>query len=166
NFPLLPASRHAIKDMVTACAKKMEPSAIEEAGCAVCGQLLLRTELSKLRLVKNLLHVLEVPGMTRLRRRSERDPIRSIPGPVTDHSLCMICDTCRATLRKDKLPKNALAQGLWIGEVPPELQDLRFVEKLVIAHVWYSNCFVRVSSRFRKMIANVLAFESPVPKIY
>ncbi|KAF9491188.1 hypothetical protein BDN71DRAFT_1359690, partial [Pleurotus eryngii] len=164
-FPLLLASKHAIKNMVTACAKKMEPSAVEEAGCAVCGQLVLRTELSKLRSVKNLLHVLVVPGMTRMRRRSERDPIRSIPGPVTDHSLRMICNSCRATLRKDKLPKNALARGLWIGEVPPELQDLRFVEKLVIARVRFSSCFVRVSSGFRKMIANALAFESPVPKI-
>ncbi|KDQ25055.1 hypothetical protein PLEOSDRAFT_1078941 [Pleurotus ostreatus PC15] len=57
-------------------------------------------------------------------------------------------------------------QGLWLGAVPAELQDLRFVEKLVIARVRYSNCFVRVSSGFRKMIANALAFESPVPKVY
>ncbi|KAF9492852.1 hypothetical protein BDN71DRAFT_1396020 [Pleurotus eryngii] len=166
DFPPLPASRYTVKAMVTACAKRMEPSAVEEAGCSVCAQLVPTTELLRLKSVKNFLHALEMPGVTRQIRKTDHDPIKSIPGPVIDRSISRICSTCRTALRKDQMPKNALARRLWIGEVPPELQDLRFVEKLVIARVWYSNCFVRVSSGFRKMIANALAFESPVPKIY
>ncbi|KAF4582627.1 hypothetical protein EYR40_002550 [Pleurotus pulmonarius] len=54
NFPPSPPSKYAIKNMVTACAKRMEFSAIQEAGCAVCGQLVVKTELSKLKAVKFL----------------------------------------------------------------------------------------------------------------
>ncbi|KAJ8697096.1 hypothetical protein PTI98_006902 [Pleurotus ostreatus] len=148
DFPPLPASKYSIKNMVTACAKKMEPLAVQEAGCAVCGQLVLKAELSRLKAVKNLLYVLEAPGVSRMQRQQASDPIRSIPGAVIDHSISMV------------------SRGLWLGTVPPQLKELRFVEKLVIARVRYSSCFIRVSSGFRKMIANALAFESPVPKIY
>ncbi|KAF4593532.1 hypothetical protein EYR40_008318 [Pleurotus pulmonarius] len=61
----------------------------------------------------------------------------------------MVCNSCRSALRKEKMPKNALARGLWLGPVPPILQELNFIE-----------------NGFRKMTANALCFESPVPKIY
>ncbi|KAG5220769.1 hypothetical protein IMY05_C4521000700 [Salix suchowensis] len=49
DFPPLPTSKYAVKNIVTACAKRMEFSAVQEAGCAVCGQLVPKTELSRLR---------------------------------------------------------------------------------------------------------------------
>jgi len=60
----------------------------------------------------------------------------------------------------------ALARNLWIGNVPEELKCLRFVEKILIAHVCHTCSFVKVASGMRKMKANVVAFESPTPKIY
>ena len=59
-----------------------------------------------------------------------------------------------------------MAQNLWIGTVPEELKCLRFVEKILIARVHHTCSFVKVASGMRKMKANVVAFESPIPKIY
>jgi hypothetical protein len=56
--------------------------------------------------------------------------------------------------------------GLWIGSVPKVLSDLRFVEKLLIACVHHNCCFIRVASGMRKMTSHVVAFQSPIPKIY
>lgn len=47
------------------------------------------------------------------------------------------------------------------------LSCLRYVEKLLVARVRINSCFVRVaSSSLRKMASHVIAFESPVPKVY
>ena len=78
----------------------------------------------------------------------------------------MICVMCRAAIRKGNVPANALATGLWIGKVPPELSELRFIEKLLIARLRHNCCFVRVASGMRKMTSHVVAFQSPTPKLY
>ncbi|KAG6913716.1 hypothetical protein DXG01_004725, partial [Tephrocybe rancida] len=39
-------------------------------------------------------------------------------------------------LMKGKLPKNSLANGLWIGDIPEALKDLTFAERLMIARVY------------------------------
>ncbi|KAH7871530.1 uncharacterized protein C8R40DRAFT_1054441, partial [Lentinula edodes] len=40
------------------------------------------------------------------------------------------------------------------------------MERLLIARVRYSCCFIRISSERTKIKANVIAFESPTPKLY
>src|SRR6266567_1063967 len=87
-------------------------------------------------------------------------------GPVLDYSCSKICNDCRMSVRKGKVPRLALANGLWLGKVPDELKSLRFVEKLLIARVCHTCCYVKVASGMRKMKANIIAFESPIPKIY
>ncbi|KAK0216367.1 hypothetical protein IW262DRAFT_1299592 [Armillaria fumosa] len=73
---------------------------------------------------------------------------------------------------KGKVPKRALANNLWIGEVPEVLSQLSFVERILVARVHHSCCFVRVAVAghpglgARKMISHVVAFESPVSKVY
>ena len=70
-------------------------------------------------------------------------------------------------MRKGKVPRDALANGLWLGAVPDELSCLSFVEKLLIACIRVNSCFIRVaSSGLRKMASHVITFESPIPKIY
>ncbi|KAG5220667.1 ATP-dependent DNA helicase [Salix suchowensis] len=154
DFPPLPASRYALKAMVTACAKRMEPSAVEEAGCCVCAQLVPTTELSRLKSVKNLLHALEMPGVTRQIRKTDRDPIKSIPGPVIDHSISRICRTCRTALRKDQMPKNALA--------PCDAGDerMRTVTSNPVACARFFKFMVEV------FIYEVLRFDADGPGVY
>jgi hypothetical protein len=78
----------------------------------------------------------------------------------------MICNTCRFAIRKGKAPQNALANGLWLGQVPKVLSDLWFIEKLLIARLRHNCCFVRVASGMRKMTSHVVAFQAPIPKLY
>ena len=144
----------------------MNESYIEESGCAVCGELTPLKAISRLKSVKKLLHVLVTPGVTRKERKDTTSPIQDFSGPVLDYQCDKICDQCRKAIRANKIPKLALANNLWIGKVPEELKCLRFVEKILIARVRHTCSFVKVASGMRKMKANVVAFESPIPKIY
>ncbi|KAJ3911825.1 hypothetical protein F5877DRAFT_13430, partial [Lentinula edodes] len=142
----------------------------EEAGCAVCGQLTLRTELSPLKHIKNYLHILEADGVTRTSRLNIVDPVQEVKGPVLDLSAGdNVCNLCRFSLRIGKIPKFALCNGLWLGEVPDVLKDLTFYEKMLISRVCYTKCFVRVQKGggiHSKMVSNVIAFENPTALIY
>jgi hypothetical protein len=51
--------------------------------------------------------------------------------------------------------------------VPSVLSSLTYIERLLVARVRVNSCFIRVaSSGLRKMASHVVAFESPVPKLY
>ena len=140
---------------------------LQEAGCAVCGQLTPIMKLTKLKSMKQCLNVLQAQGITRIERKDLSNPIQEYRGPVLDHGCNRICDDCRQQLRKGQVPRNALAKGLWIGAVPDELSSLKFMERLLIARVRINSCFVRVAaSGLRKMTSHVISFESPVPKVY
>jgi hypothetical protein len=70
------------------------------------------------------------------------------------------------SIRCNKVPRLALACGLWLGNVPEELSSLQFVEKLLIARVRHTCCFLKISTGGHKMKANAIAFETPIPKVY
>ncbi|KAH7909104.1 hypothetical protein BJ138DRAFT_986275, partial [Hygrophoropsis aurantiaca] len=135
------------------------PTRLAEAGCAVCGSL-NRLELMKPLdvLDQSCLDLLTpaISGVTRQLRTSSGEPIQAIPGPVLDNQCSNVCNNCVDVLSRGKTPTLSLANGLWIGEVPPELRDLSYVEKLLIARVRHNRCIIRVaSSGMNKMIANV-----------
>ena len=168
-FPPSPPDDQLMCDIVRDFCFDSSPDKMEEAGCAVCGQLTPTSQLTRLKTVKQCLHVLEAQGhgITRVERKHPSKPIQEYKGPVLDHKCNRICDNCRKHLRKGEVPRNALAKGLWIGPVPDELSSLKFMERLLIACVRINSCFVRVAtSGLRKMTSHVIAFESPVPKVY
>ena len=166
EFPPSPLDCELGHKIVSNACKKMSRSCFEELGCAVCGELKPLNKTSQLKSVKNLLHVLVSPGVTRKERKDATTPIQEYSGPALDYRCNKICDDCRKPLRMNKVPTLALANNLWIGTVPDELKCLRFVEKMLIARVRHTCSFVKVASGMRKMKANVVAFESPIPKIY
>ncbi|KIO06694.1 hypothetical protein M404DRAFT_24394 [Pisolithus tinctorius Marx 270] len=59
------------------------------------------------------------------------------------HTTTSVCQACLDELRKpsNKPPRYALANGLWIGRIPWQLQVLTFPEQLLIAHL-YPRVFV------------------------
>ncbi|KAJ6484749.1 hypothetical protein C8R45DRAFT_769854, partial [Mycena sanguinolenta] len=77
-----------------------------------------------------------------------------------------VCVKCEAILRRKAVPTYALANHLWIGSVPLELQGLSFAEKMLIARVRHTQCVVRVASGRGKLMGNVVMFESPIAKVY
>ena len=141
-FPPSPPDNKLMCDIARDFCSESSPDKMEEAGCTVCGQLTPSSELSRLKSVKQCLHILQAQGITRIERTHSSKPINEFNGPVIDHKCNRICDNCRKHLRTGQVPRNALANGLWIGTVPDELSSLRFTEKLLIACVCINSCFI------------------------
>ena len=109
------------------------------------GSLCYGCDLVPLKTIKNLLRILEEPGVTREEHRDAAEKIREYNGPVIDRECKMVCAKCRQSLRKNVVPRLALCRNLWIGPVPKELSELNIVEKMLIARVCHNSCFVRVN---------------------
>ncbi|EPS97382.1 hypothetical protein FOMPIDRAFT_1128451 [Fomitopsis schrenkii] len=82
-----------------------------------------------------------------------------------------ICVTCLTAIKHHRLPRRALANGLWIGDIPPPLQALSFVEKILVAKYRHNACVVEVhqgngAPGQRKMRANTVIFPQPIDKVY
>ncbi|KAI0283176.1 hypothetical protein BC826DRAFT_1093846 [Russula brevipes] len=159
-FPPTPPDKNLLCDIVRGVCVDSSPGIMEEGGCAVCGQLTQTTQLTRLKTVKNHLHILKAQGVSRIQRNNASDPVREFSGPILDHRCNRICDRCRKQVRNGIIPRNALAGGIWLGDVPIELSGLN-------CRVRINGCYIRVAaSGLRKMTSHVIAFESPVPKVY
>jgi len=142
SFPPAPPDALLRRKIINGFCEAIEPSKFEEAGCAVCGALTLKTELSKLSTVNIDLNVLNAIGLgfTRKERKLPTEPISELNGHVID-TLCQhICIHCKKKVRRRKVPKFALARGLWLGEIPEQLQQLSFPEKLLVGRVRHNQC--------------------------
>src|SRR5271168_1609868 len=135
KFPPSPPSRRLMHKIISGFCNDTHPSKFEEAGCAVCGQLVVMTELVKLTDVKISLDPLVRFGVTRLPRKSMDDPIKEMDGPILHKNCKHVCHKCVSFLQKKVMPPMALANGLWVGNAPKELSDLTFVERLLVARV-------------------------------
>ncbi|KAF8125263.1 hypothetical protein EV363DRAFT_1402509 [Boletus edulis] len=51
------------------------------------------------------------------------------------------CNECSRWLAMDRMPKHALANDMWIGDIPPELAMLTLPEELLIAR-HYPKCYI------------------------
>ena len=146
EFPPIPADNQSSHKIISDFCESLTPDALEEAGCAVCGQLVPVTQLTRLKAVKNLLHMLHASGVTRLERSLSAQPIWEINGPVLDYTCNRICNNCQQNLQNGKTPPHALANGLWLGAVPDVLSSLTYIERLLVARVRINSCFIRVAS--------------------
>jgi len=166
EFPPKPADFKRLHGITKRFCEQIAPSNFIEAGCAVCGQLTLLSELTPLSEINIHLDILFQEGISRKERNNQSQPIEDVLGPIIDTRCGNICDSCFKTVSKGKIPLISLANGLWLGEVPDELQNLGYAEKLLIARVRHNRCVVRVKSGMHKMTANVITFANPTAKIY
>ena len=114
NFPPSPPSKHLMHKIISGFCNDTHPSKFEEAGCAVCGQLVVMTKLTKLTNLKCSLDPLVRIGVTRLPRNSADDPIKEIEGPIIDVNCKHVCHECVSFLEKKVMPPMTLANGLWV----------------------------------------------------
>ncbi|KAF6741367.1 hypothetical protein DFP72DRAFT_834258, partial [Ephemerocybe angulata] len=149
-YPPRPTTMQDIAVVMRDYCKEISPLAVEESGCRVCGQLSRRTDLIPFDESTYDIEILEEMGCTRLQCTVSSDPCIDIKGPVLDNTR----------------PQMALANHLWLGEIPDCLQGLTLAECAMISRVRYNRCVVRVTTGHAKMIANVVAFEHPSKKIY
>ena len=92
--PPEPASMQLEHDIIRDACRHMDPSNLEEIGCAVCGELKLRKDTSCLKSMKIFLKVLETSGVTHQERSASTSPIKEFKGPVLDYSCSAICSGC------------------------------------------------------------------------
>ena len=166
SFPPHPITDKDHHRIISNYCTALDPSNFHESGCAVCGRL---TPLNMSSSIDNFdLGYLSTYAdkVTRKQRRSINDPIEGISGPVADFSCRIVCAECSECVKKKKLPKISLANGLWIGEIPKILKELTFAEKLLIARVRTNRYAIKVQSGMHKTKCNIVAFENPVPQIY
>ncbi|THV00038.1 hypothetical protein K435DRAFT_618458, partial [Dendrothele bispora CBS 962.96] len=73
---------------------------------------------------------------------------------IPSHSLVdgqyNICRSCWRHVKKDKfvtIPLLSWANGCWVGDVPPELACLSFLEEMVIARAHATKCWGKLEQR-------------------
>ncbi|KAF5309724.1 hypothetical protein D9611_014437 [Ephemerocybe angulata] len=170
-YPPPPLTESEKMNIIKEFCDDLNPSCFEEDGCAVCGQLSLRTDLAPLDTLTCSLDPLIEPGLARQERFGAHEPITYASGPILDDSLTNVCGTCVEALSRGRRPHHALANGLWVGPVPRVLADLSYAEQVLVARVRTNRCVVRVSSvpgrpAHSKMMANAISFACPTVKIY
>ncbi|KAI5895178.1 uncharacterized protein SCHCODRAFT_02495151, partial [Schizophyllum commune H4-8] len=139
---------------------------VREIGCAVCGELKPEKGSVPMRSMKHNLKVLDNNAITRKLRTTDNDPIQPLPGLVLAEGCDVICQDCRGPLRQMEVPRLALANNLWLGEVPPVLSKLRYFERILIQRVRHNASFVRVGGSFKKMIAHAICFPVNTPLVH
>ena len=70
-FPPVPLDNELLCKVILSFCDESSPKLMEEAGFAVCGLLTPLSCLSKLKSIKNHLHILHAPGITRIEQKSE-----------------------------------------------------------------------------------------------
>lgn len=166
EYPPRPTTMHDIATAMRSYCKELSPDRIVQAGCTVCGTLHTRADMVDFDEGAYDLMLLEELGATRQTRVSTADPIQDLKGPVLTKGLTKVCGECHESLKSNRRPKMALANHLWLGDVPDCLKDLTLGECAMISRIRYNQCVVRVSQGHAKMVANVIAFEHPSKKIY
>ncbi|KDR70815.1 hypothetical protein GALMADRAFT_75709, partial [Galerina marginata CBS 339.88] len=164
--PSIINTRKIEHNIITNFCNKVNMKAVKEEGCAVCGCLTFVRDLVSMDRIKDNLNALIQPGVTRLPRTSKDEPIKEIEGPILATGCRRVCKSCNKSLVKGLRPKLALANGLWVGDVPSELANLRFAERILVSRVRHNYCVVCVASGGRKLKANAIMFSNPMQKIY
>ena len=173
NVPVFPPTPLSLEDtagIVAGWCDDITPSALAEAACAVCGELVRKTLLNRLDLADLDLSLLCRYGIAHC---PEGVPLlydnavfNSGAGTTLD-----ICTTCFNAIRRRRVPMRSLANGTWIGSIPLVLSQLTFVEKLLVSKYRHNACVVEVrqgngAPGQRKMRANAIIFPQPIDKVY
>ena len=128
-------------DLIYAFKKETSSASLKQYVCACCGKDVFENEYEKV-LLKDV-------NLELFRRSSDDIPFSAPhcntllkdliihPSRVNVHPLSMFifnfCHSCWNFLRRDRLPVLALANDTFLGDVPSELQNLSFVEEIMIA---------------------------------
>jgi hypothetical protein len=125
-------SKEVIDGAIREFIDRTSNSALAVGVCAVCARETNRKDLSSLPLG-------QIPSPHRLR------PVAVHPQHHIVHEMLLqragltndgsanVCGECLRALKLDKIPAFALANGMWIGEIPHELAYLTLPERLLIA---------------------------------
>ncbi|KAJ7201448.1 hypothetical protein C8J57DRAFT_1102954, partial [Mycena rebaudengoi] len=95
SFPPTPLTESTEERIIRQTCLDITPDKFVEAGCGVCGQLALMTDLVNLSTLEDIgLNMLVADGVTRAERFNANDPVLSLPGPVLASGCDSVCKEC------------------------------------------------------------------------
>ncbi|KAJ7111011.1 hypothetical protein C8R44DRAFT_533416, partial [Mycena epipterygia] len=97
-FPPMPPTKILHHDIITGMCEDVDPSHIEESGCAVCGQITPNTDLTPMKDLELNWELLNRPGVTRKEGLTEDDPIEELEGPIFAKGCRSVCVECESRL--------------------------------------------------------------------
>ena len=170
-FPPLRLSNDDIAAIVSDWCDATDAHSITETACAVCGELVAASTVTRVASASLDLSILTRVGVSVVADYPALYEDAVFHNSETSEAEIDICCQCLRAVKGNRLPKRALANGLWIGNIPDVLRDLTFVEKMVISKYRHNACVVEVRQGNglpgqRKMRANAIIFPQPVGKVY
>ncbi|KAK0222292.1 hypothetical protein IW262DRAFT_1296858 [Armillaria fumosa] len=133
NSFLRPVDQHCLHQRLTIALNRTSNGALQESTCVVCAHLQNHTTMESM-------DVTAIPHPHLLR------PMQYHPSHILSHDMLLygqeqspitgnihICLECLRSLTKMELPRLALANNMWLGHVPPELEILMLPERILVA---------------------------------
>ena len=112
--------------------------------CPICGRQKLQKEGDRTMILSDpsVVEVLAKPdGLDDVKQDGEMVILQDLVEIEEGGVSCWMCFDCLKPLERSVMPKLALANNLWIGDVPVELMDLTIPEQLLIAR-HYPRCYI------------------------
>ncbi|CAF1498697.1 unnamed protein product [Adineta steineri] len=83
----------------------------------------------------------------------ENDIILYVNGMYQENNvnMCILCQKCSNGLSKEQIPKFSVANNMWLGDVPLELQGLTIPEEKLISLHRHNSCIIKLQSPFHSM---------------
>jgi hypothetical protein len=86
--------------------------------------------------------------------------------------MCTLCQKCYGALSKEHIPKFSVANDMWLGDVPAELQNLTIPEEKLISLYRHNSCVIKLHSPFHStttsqtaLKGNCITFLQNIPNI-
>ncbi|KAK7006405.1 hypothetical protein R3P38DRAFT_2647059, partial [Favolaschia claudopus] len=121
--------------------------ALKRYECSFCGKLELAIDV-RMRPVEELDISVLNHAVQNLRESSRQPRIEVFrPSTLIDGRSYVLCHLCNLSVSHNKfqtLPLRSYANGLWIGDVPLELQGLTFLEEQCIARARATRCMYKI----------------------
>ena len=86
--------------------------------------------------------------------------------------MCTLCQKCHNSLLKKNIPKFSVANDMWLGDVPAELDGLTIPEEKLISLYRHNSCVIKLHSPFHSattsqaaLKGNCITFLQNIPNI-
>lgn len=112
SFPPSPPSKELLETIVNGFCPGTGIDQFQETGCKVCGQLTNLKELEPISDFEFDTQLLENTDVTCKEQKDKSSHIEPIKGPLFLESSPVMCKMCKVALNKNKMPSDALANGL------------------------------------------------------
>ncbi|KAK0184155.1 hypothetical protein F5146DRAFT_1125892 [Armillaria mellea] len=146
---LQPVSERCIRQRLAIAIDRTNNHALQEAVCVVCARLQDRA-------------VMEYMDITAIPHRQLLRPTQPHPSHILSCDMLLyteerdaitgkapICQACLRSLNKKELPRLALANDLWLGHIPPELEVLTLPERILVARYFPAAYIVKLYPKIK-----------------